>query len=60
MVIESQTYMVINIAVLIIAVVQVLVGIKRGFLIQLMDCVGLLVSLFVAWLFCRKRWIRHG
>ncbi|WP_373116651.1 CvpA family protein [Holdemania massiliensis] len=51
MVIESQTYMVINIAVLIIAVVQVLVGIKRGFLIQLMDCVGLLVSLFVAWLF---------
>lgn len=31
MVIESQTYMVINIAVLIIAVVQVLVGIKRGF-----------------------------
>ena len=43
--------MVINIAVLIIAVVQVLVGIKRGFLIQLMDCVGLLVSLFVAWLF---------
>ena len=40
MVIESQTYMVINIAVLIIAVVQVLVGIKRGFLIQLMDCVG--------------------
>ena len=51
MVIESQTYMVINAAVLILAAIQILIGVKRGFLIQLMDCVGLLLSLFVAWLF---------
>ena len=51
MVIESQTYMVINAAVLILAAIQILIGVKRGFLIQLMDCVGLLLSLFAAWLF---------
>ena len=50
MVIESQTYMVINAAVLILAAIQILIGVKRGFLIQLMDCVGLLLSLFAAWL----------
>ena len=48
MVIESQTYMVINAAVLILAAIQILIGVKRGFLIQLMDCVGLLLSLFAA------------
>ena len=51
MVIESQTYMVINAAVLVLAAIQILIGVKPGFLIQLMDCVGLLLSLFAAWLF---------
>ena len=31
MVIESQTYMVINAAVLILAAIQILIGVKRGF-----------------------------
>ena len=51
MMIDSQFYMIINIAVVILTVVMIVTGMKKGFLMQLLDCIGLILSLFVAWLF---------
>ena len=51
MMIDSSYYMIINIAVVILTVILIVAGMKKGFLMQLLDCVGLILSLFVAWLF---------
>lgn len=48
--IGNEYYMMINIAVLVLAVVNIGIGIHRGFLRQLIDCISLVASLFVAWL----------
>ena len=51
MTIPNEGMIVVNMIVIVLAVVNLIAGIRRGFLLQLVDTIGLIAALFAAWLF---------
>ena len=51
MTIPNEGMFVVNMIVIVLAVVNLIAGIRRGFLLQLVDTIGLIAALFAAWLF---------
>lgn len=51
MIISPSWYIVIDIILVALLIMNILVGIKKGFIIQLIECIGLIIAIFIAWLF---------